>query len=176
MSTKAHQPLDYAQDRKSRKAMATGQRKPASATDDSFRFSIREDELSSSATRRSTRVSIPASDSVTSRRPDERRLPRVCVRAARTYSRVAEKVVDGRTEGQMGGREPRRVSRSLLRSSNEESSRVPARRSARSVSTRPAVGQHGESESARRWPLLHRPRSRARARLRRERERGATAV
>jgi len=93
---------------------------------------------------------------------------RVCVRTA--YPRVAAHTegggrTDGRAGGRAGGREPRRVSRSLLRSSNEESSRVPARRSARSVSTRPAIGQHRESESARRChdassSSLHRPRAR----------------
>lgn len=45
------------------------------------------------------------------------------------------------------GRGERHVSRSLVRSSNEESSRVLARRSARSVSTRLAIGQHGEREA-----------------------------
>lgn len=40
----------------------------------------------------------------------------------------------------------RHVSRSLVRSSNEESSRVPARRSARSVSTRLAIEQHRDGE------------------------------
>lgn len=53
---------------------------------------------------------------------------------------------DGRTDGRAGGRAGAQARIALVRSSNEESSRVPARRSARSVSTRLAIGQYRTRE------------------------------
>lgn len=52
----------------------------------------------------------------------------------------------GSWRGKRTGWGEQHVSRSLVRSSNEESSRVPARRSARSVSTRLAIEQHRDGE------------------------------
>lgn len=82
----------------------------------------------------------------TSQRPESRRLSVAYVYVAHTHTRTHvhtyartrthdEKRMDRRAGAA-------RVLRSLVRSSNEESSRVPARRSARSVSTRLAIEQH----------------------------------